>query len=50
MDLTKAYNNLPELPPKHDIEKKTILNQAIKANIELAKLNGFCSLLPNQFT
>lgn len=47
MDLTKAYNTLPELPPKYDIEKKTILNQAIKANIELAKLNGFCSLLPN---
>ncbi|MDZ7793933.1 MAG: Fic family protein [Spirochaetia bacterium] len=41
-------NGLPHLPPKVDIETKKILNQAIKANKELARLKGYCSLLPNE--
>ncbi len=41
-------NDLTHLPPKIDIETKKILNQAIKANRELARLKGYCSLLPNE--
>ena len=43
----KPNNNLPLLPPEIEIETKKILNQAIKSNIELARLKGYCSLLPN---
>lgn len=42
-----ANNNLPELPPKQDIESKNVLKHAISANRELARLKGYCSLLPN---
>lgn len=42
-----ANNNLPHLPPKIDYETKTVLKQAIKSNKELARLKGYCSLLPN---
>ncbi|WP_319560301.1 Fic family protein [Marispirochaeta sp.] len=44
---SKPYNELPPLPPQTDIETKTILNQAIRSNRELARLKGYCSLLPN---
>ena len=47
IEFEKPNNNLPLLPPKIDIETKRILNQAIKSNIELARLRGYCSLLPN---
>ncbi len=47
INFEKPNNNLPLLPPKIDIETKRILNQAIKSNIELARLKGYCSLLPN---
>ncbi|MCP4179957.1 MAG: Fic family protein, partial [bacterium] len=40
-------NELPYLPPKKDYETKSILKQAIKSNKELARLKGYCSLLPN---
>jgi len=40
-------NNLEELPPNIELETKTILRQAIISNRELAKLKGYCSLLPN---
>ena len=40
-------NDLPKLPPKHDIESKNVLKHAISANRELARLKGYCSLLPN---
>ena len=46
-DGSKPNNDLPLLPPEADIETKTILNQAIRANRELARLKGYCSLLPN---
>ncbi len=42
-----ANNELPKLPPNYDIESKRVLKQAISANRELAKLKGYCSLLPN---
>lgn len=41
------YNELPLLPPNTDYETKKILKQAISANRELARLKGYCSLLPN---
>jgi Fic family protein len=46
-DGSKPNNDLPLLPPEVDIETKTILNQAIRSNRELARLKGYCSLLPN---
>ena len=42
-----ANNNLPKLPPKVEYETKKVLKQAIKSNKELARLKGYCSLLPN---
>jgi Fic family protein len=38
---------LPFLPPKADIETKTILRKAIRANTQLARLNGYCQTIPN---
>jgi len=48
INLNEPFNDLPHLPPNTDIETKTILNQAIRANRELARLKGYCSLLPNE--
>ncbi len=48
INLYEPFNSLPHLPPKADIETKEILNQTIKANRELARLKGYCSLLPNE--
>ena len=42
------YNELPDLPPKAELETPTILKKAIKANRALAKLAGSGKLLPNQ--
>ena len=42
------YNDLPLLPPKVDIETKTILRQAITANRVLAELKGRAGEIPNQ--
>jgi Fic family protein len=47
-DPSRAYNELPKLPPPAGIETKEILYHAINANRELARLNGYCSLLPNE--
>ena len=47
-DFSIPYNELPTLPPKAAIESKRILNQAIKSNVELARLKGYCFLLPNE--
>ena len=41
-------NDLPFLPPDADIETKSVLRHAIAANRELARLKGYCSLLPNE--
>jgi Fic family protein len=41
-------NDLPLLPLDADIETKPVLRHAISANRELARLKGYCSLLPNE--
>ena len=41
------YNDLPLLPPKADIEAKSILRKAISAGRALAQLNGTLLNLPN---
>ncbi|ELR68280.1 MloA [Fulvivirga imtechensis AK7] len=41
------YNDLPLLPPKADIETKTILRKTISAGRALAMLNGTLLNLPN---
>lgn len=43
-----AKNDLPFLPPKENIESIKILRKAIKANKALARLNGYCSTIPNE--
>lgn len=48
MIMINANNNLPFLPPKAEIETIEILRQTNKANIALAKLNGYCSTIPNE--
>ena len=44
----KPYNELPLLPPKAEIETKTILKQVIKSRAALAELNGKALIIPNQ--
>jgi len=46
-DRSLPFNNLPPLPPKAEVETKETLSAAIGANRELARLSGYCSLLPN---
>jgi Fic family protein len=46
-DCKIAYNDLPLLPPKADIETKQILRKAISAGRALAQLNGTILNLPN---
>ncbi|AQT68308.1 Adenosine monophosphate-protein transferase SoFic [Anaerohalosphaera lusitana] len=45
---SQPYNDLPLLPPKADIESKTILKQCILARSELAALEQAGELLPNK--
>jgi Fic family protein len=42
------YNELPELPPRQEIESKKILRASIKANKALAELKGLAQTIPNQ--
>jgi len=44
----KPYNNLPLLPPKKDVESKSILKACIPARAALAELKQAAELLPNQ--
>ena len=44
----KPFNNLPLLPPKVDIETKSILKKAISAGRALAELKGLGETIPNQ--
>lgn len=46
-DSNNPYNDLPPIPPKIDVETKTILKKAINANKVLASLKGICSIIPN---
>ena len=48
MNPSVPANDLPLLPPNTDLETKTVLRKAISANRELARLKGYCSLLPNE--
>jgi Fic family protein len=41
------YNDLPLLPPKRDVETKTILKKTITARSALAELKGLGETLPN---
>lgn len=43
----KPYNNLPDLPPKADIETKIILKKIISASRALSELKGAIKNLPN---
>jgi len=40
--------NLPMLPPKSDLETKTVLKQLVKANRALAELKGYADTIPNK--
>lgn len=48
INVTKAYNELPELPPSRDIESKKILKKCIEARASLAELRKAAEMLPNQ--
>lgn len=48
IDITKPYNELPELPPIKDIETKKILKACIDARASLAELRKAAEMLPNQ--
>jgi Fic family protein len=43
----KAYNSLPDLPPREEVETKSVLKCAIEANRWLAEFKGTCQRLPN---
>ena len=47
-DPAKPYNALPPLPPKVDLESRTILRDCIGARATLAELKQAGDLLPNQ--
>src|SRR5579872_2328843 len=48
IDVTTPYNELPKLPPKHDLETKVILKHCIEARAALAELHKAAEMLPNQ--
>ncbi|MBE8712743.1 Fic family protein [Sphingobacterium hungaricum] len=49
INVRKAYNSLPKLPPKHSlIESIAILKQESKSAVALAELKGLARTLPNQ--
>lgn len=48
LDPEKPYNELPELPPRQEIESKDILRASITANKALAELKGLAQTIPNQ--
>jgi Fic family protein len=47
-DPNKPFNDLPLLPPRADVETKSILKKAITANRALAELKGLGETIPNQ--
>lgn len=46
-DKNLPFNDLPDLPPKINLETPDIFKATIKANKLLAELKGFCQTLPN---
>ena len=47
-DPDKAYNDLPLLPPKAELENKAALTKAVAANKVPAELKGPGDSIPNQ--
>ena len=47
-DPAKAYNSLPPLPPKADLDNPKVLKACIPASRALAELKQAGGLLPNQ--
>ena len=47
-DRNKPFNQLPQLPPKKEIESKSILKQATFSHRYLAELKGIANTIPNQ--
>ena len=47
-DPNKPYNQLPDLPPKEDIESKAVLKKCVTASAALAELKQAGDLIPNQ--
>jgi len=44
----RAYNDLPLLPPKQDLETRTVLKHCIEARVALSELQVAGELIPNQ--
>lgn len=44
----QPYNNIPLLPPSHDLESKAVLKSCIDARAALAEMKQAGELLPNQ--
>ncbi len=44
----RAHNQLPALPPGHDLESKAVLRACIAARAALAELKQAAELIPNQ--
>lgn len=44
----RPFNDLPPLPPKVDIETKTVLKKTVSAARALAQLKGLGEIIPNQ--
>lgn len=45
-DKNLPYNDLPDLPPKNNLETTPIFKATIRANKLLAELKGYCQTLP----
>ena len=44
----RAHNQLPTLPPGHDLESKVVLRACIAARVALAELKQAAELIPNR--
>ena len=44
----QPYNDLPALPPSHEVETRAVLKQCIAARAALAELKQAAQLIPNQ--
>lgn len=47
-DRNKPFNDLPDLPPRYELETHTVLKKCIGARAALAELKGAGGLIPNQ--
>jgi Fic family protein len=47
-DPSRPYNDLPPLPPAHDVETKPVLKRCVSAGRALATLRQSAFLIPNQ--